>query len=261
MLISKLCNQDDFEQGWFREACAALKEPLPNYHRKLWEFCFIYQGLRERGMLMAGRRGLGFGVGREPLGSAFAAAGCAITLTDLDEQSAIRDGWVASNEHAAKLETLNERNICPPNQFRQLATFEFCDLNQIPSRYYGQFDFTWSSCVFEHCGSIDLGKQFILNQMSCLRRGGIAVHTTEYNLSSNHSTVESGGTVIYRRRDIEEMVQALRTAGYAVEIDFTPGRELIESYVDLPPYKLQPHLRLLLADYVCTSIGLIITKN
>jgi hypothetical protein len=28
----------------------------------------------------------------------------------------------------------------------------------------------------------------------------------------------------------------------------------------LPPYKLQPHLRLLLADYVCTSIGLIITR-
>jgi hypothetical protein len=114
--------------------------------------------------------------------------------------------------------------------------------------------------VFEHCGSIEQGKSFILNQMKCLRPGGVAIHTTEYNLSSNHSTVEDGGTVLYRQSDIEWMVSALREAGHSITIDFTPGREMVESYVDLPPYKLQPHLRLLLADYVCTSIGLIITR-
>jgi hypothetical protein len=63
MLNSKLCNQNDFEKDWFREACVKLHE-RHNYHRKLWEFCFIYQALLERGMLVPGKRGLGFGVGK-----------------------------------------------------------------------------------------------------------------------------------------------------------------------------------------------------
>ena len=39
-------------------------------HRKMWEWLFIAEALRERGMLAAGRRGVGFGVGQEPLVSA-----------------------------------------------------------------------------------------------------------------------------------------------------------------------------------------------
>ncbi len=42
-----------------------LKES-PRWHRKLWEFVMICQALWERGMLRAGRRGCGFGVGQEP---------------------------------------------------------------------------------------------------------------------------------------------------------------------------------------------------
>ncbi len=44
-------------------------------HRKMWEWLFIAEALAERGMLAEGRRGLGFGVGQEPLVAAFAATG------------------------------------------------------------------------------------------------------------------------------------------------------------------------------------------
>jgi SAM-dependent methyltransferase len=260
MLTSKICNQSDMEQIWFREACVKLREGELRYHRKLWEYCYIYQALKERGMLAPYRRGLGFGVGREPLGAAFASHGCEVVMTDMDEKKALGVGWTNTNEYAGELEILNDRGICEPREFWRLASFEVCDLNRIPDEYSERFDFTWSSCVFEHCGSIELGRKFISNQAKCLKPGGVAVHTTEYNLSSDEETVESGDTVIFRRKDIQAIADDLRMQGIQIEIDFSVGKQLYESYVDLPPYSQDPHLRLLLWKYIATSIGLIITK-
>ena len=31
----------------------------------------------------------------------------------------------------------------------------------------------------------------------CIKRGGVAVHTTEFNLSSNEETVENGNSALY----------------------------------------------------------------
>src|SRR5262249_38291312 len=135
-------------------------------HRKLWEFCYIAQALEERGMLGPGRRGLGFGVGREPLAELFASLGCEIVATDLDDEQARRAGWADTEQHASKLEALNERKICDPEIFRKLVAFRYVDMNAIPADLRG-FDFTWSSCSFEHLGSIDRGMRFILKQMDC----------------------------------------------------------------------------------------------
>lgn len=258
MLISQVCKQQDFESVWLQEACLALKEPL-QYHRKLWEYCYIYQGLLERGMLGPGRRGLGFGVGKEPLASLFASRGCYITATDLDAPSASVQGWAQSNMHAVGIQDLNERGLCDPKLFRQRVTFEVVNMNAIPPHLFNQFDFTWSSCSFEHCGSIALGKQFILNQMNCLKPGGVAIHTTEFNLSSNDQTLEEGPTVLFRLKDIEWMVHTLRAQGHSIEVDYSVGTGPIDRHIDVPPHS-NPHLRLLLAQYVTTSIGLIIEK-
>ena len=61
-------------------------------HRKMWEWLFIAEALRERGMLAAGHRGVGFGVGQEPLVALFAAAGCAVVATDQPHESAVASG-------------------------------------------------------------------------------------------------------------------------------------------------------------------------
>lgn len=63
---SRACRQADFETPWFSYWAEALGAH-PAYHRKLWEVVYICQALHERGLLTEGRRGLGFGVGREPL--------------------------------------------------------------------------------------------------------------------------------------------------------------------------------------------------
>lgn len=44
-------------------------------NRKIWEWCYVAEALSERGMLLPGRRGLGFAVGQEPLVALFASAG------------------------------------------------------------------------------------------------------------------------------------------------------------------------------------------
>lgn len=260
MLVSKLCNEADFRSDWHREWCAKLKQPV-TYHRKYWEFTFIAQALREHGALQPGKKGLGFAVGKEPLPALFAAHGCEILATDLEANLARSIGWETTIQGTNDLSELNALGICDPQEFARLVRYAHVDMNHIPADLEGQFDFTWSVCSFEHCGSIALGQRFILNQMECLRPGGIAVHTTEFNLSSDRKTIASGPTVLFRRSDIEHLAEELRRRGYAVEIDWTVGRGPIESYVDKPPYGRGPgHIRLRIGPYVATSLGLIVRR-
>jgi hypothetical protein len=141
-------------------------------------------------------------------------------------------------------------------------------MNHIPDDLRG-YDFTWSTCSFEHCGSLELGLRFLERQMECLRPGGVAVHTTEFNLSSNDDTLAEGPCVIFRLRDIEDVCRRLTEQGHHVEpLDLDPGSDELDRFVDPPPYyesAKEPygrikHLRLSLAGYASTSIGLIIRK-
>jgi hypothetical protein len=97
--------------------------------------------------------------------------------------------------------------------------------------------------------------------MACLRRGGIGVHTTEFNLSSNSKTYETPDLSLYRRRDIDQISKELRSLGHSVcEVNYFPGRGKIDRYIDLPPYSL-PHVKLSIFGFACTSIGLIVRKS
>ena len=132
-------------------------------------------------------------------------------------------------------------------------------MNDIPSDLRG-FDFTWSSCALEHLGTLGAGADFVVAQMDCLRPGGVAVHTTEYLVSSDEQTVEAGGTVFYRRRDIEELVARLRRLGHEIDVDYTEGTTPDDLHVDVPPYS-DVHLRTELSGYVTTSLALVVTKG
>ncbi len=208
-------------------------------------------------MLQPGRTGLGFAVGTEPLASMFVSMGCTVVASDMDPEEAAARGWVDTNQHAAGIDALNQRGLCPDALFRTNCSFRAVDMNDIPSDLTG-FDFVWSSCAFEHLGSIENGIEFVVNAMKCLKPGGIAVHTTEFNASSNEATLTEGGTVLFRRRDFEEIADRLVAAGHEISLDFTAGSLPADHHVDLPPYKQDVHLKLLLAEYVCTSYGIIV---
>lgn len=258
-LVSSLCTAEQLDSPAFRYWLAEIGEEW-RFHRKQWEFGYILQALYERGCMTTGKRGLGFAVGREALPSYFAARGCTVVATDLAATDTRASGWAESGEWASTVEVLNRRGLCDPDTFRERVTFRPVDMNHVPADLAG-FDFTWSSCSFEHCGSIELGKQFIMRQMNCLAPGGVAVHTTEFNLTSNTRTVTKGRTVIFRRTDIEELVQQLRAAGHHVEpLDLTIGTHPLDWFVDQRPYTPDRHLRKRQGRYAATSIGLIIRK-
>jgi len=243
----------------FRYWIKGLGEPWA-MRRKLWEFGYIIQALYERGMLQTGKRGLAFAVGQEMLPALFASMGCDIVATDLDESDQRSQVWAESDQHTSAVAPLNRRGICDPTEFAQRVSFRAVDMNRIPTDLT-DFDFTWSSCSFEHCGSIELGQQFIWNQMNCLKPGGIAVHTTEFNLSSNDETTSEGVTVLFRRRDIEEIVRQLRAKGHEVElINLDVGEGQADRCIDRKPYVAKQQMKLQLDDFVSTSIGLIIRK-
>lgn len=230
-------------------------------NRKAWEWCFIAQALKEHGALTTGKVGLGFGVGGEPLTASFAALGAGILATDLDVRDAAEVGWADSAQHAASKASLNDLGLCPPKEFDQLVHFEYCNMNQIPSKFDGQFDFVWSSCALEHLGSIENGKNFIYRSLECLKEGGIAVHTTEFNVSSNDETLTSGATVLFRRKDIQDIIGGVFQRGSRIHMNWDCGSMPKDYFVDIPPYRSDPHLKLRIEQYTITSVALVMVKG
>lgn len=258
-VTSQMATQAQIDSETYRDWVAQLRLPAIR-HRKYWEFAFIMQALEEQGMLATGKRGLGFGVGKEPLGALMVTRGCEIVASDAPTDAALAAGWGANDEHASGLAALNERQICDAETFAALASFRVIDMNHIPEDAC-DFDFCWSSCALEHLGSIEHGLAFIEASLSCLRPGGIAVHTTEFNLSSDAETVDHSSTVLFRRQDIDRLLGRLRDAGHHVEMNYNPGSGELDQYIDLPPFQLDPHIKLILGAFVSTSIGVLVRKS
>lgn len=210
-------------------------------------------------MVAPGKVGLGFAVGKEPLSALFASYGCRIQATDLPK-SGVAEAWSQTDQHAGGVQDLNELGICYPAVFKENVQFLPLDMTRIPSTFV-DLDFCWSSCALEHLGNLRRGMDFVLNAMRCLKPGGIAVHTTEFNVLSNDFTPDNCDSVLYRRRDLEELAHSLRSAGHVVcELDFTLGDTEADCYVDIPPYKHNPHIKLWLQGFVTTSYAIIVQK-
>jgi len=257
---SELCKAMDFKAGWFKRWCAELDEQ-PNFHRKQWEFVYIMQALWERGCIARGKKGLVFAVGTEPLPAMFAKYGCNILATDIFPEKGIEMGWENGNQLCFGTEQLNTRGICDATEFSKRVSYRAVDMNDIPGDL-GDFDFNWSSCSFEHLGTIEKGIIFLQDQMKTLKPGGWAVHTTEYNISSNDETQDNNDSVFYRKKDIEKIVALLRADGHYVdEPDYAFGGLPEDFKVDIYPYKQDVHLKLQIDKFVVTSIGLIIQKK
>ncbi len=257
---SELCKAKDIQQEWFKRWCTELGE-TPNYHRKQWEYVYILQALWERGCISKGKRGIGFAVGTEPLPSVFAKYGCDILATDILPEKGEQMGWTTANQLCTGVSSLYKCDICDEDTFNQRVEYMPVDMNDIPSDLR-HFDFNWSSCSFEHLGSIEKGKEFLRNQLKTLKPGGWAVHTTEFNISSNDETQDNNPTVVFRMRDIEEIVGELRRNGHWVEeLDYSLGGLPQDFAVDIIPHLQKVHLKLQVGPFVVTSIGLIIRKK
>ncbi|MEO6688099.1 MAG: class I SAM-dependent methyltransferase [Dokdonella sp.] len=260
-LTCEPCTRRRIDSPNFRYWASRMGLKPGGLHRKAWEWCFIAQALRERGLLERGFRGLGFAVGEEPLTSLFAGMGCEILATDLDFDRANNEGWVEGKQHASGVEQINSRGLCSPELFAANVRFCNVDMREIPESLNG-FDFLWSSCALEHLGSLRHGIDFVLNAMKCLRPGGIAVHTTELNVESDTSTLETGHDVIYRKRDLLGLADELRAQGdVAAPFDFDMGDSDADRHVDEPPYTGRFHLKLRIGGFASTSYAILVSRN
>jgi Methyltransferase domain len=224
-------------------------------NRKLWEYLFILNALDQFVGLRSGTRALGFGVGRERLVPLLAGFGCEVVATDYVEQ---RELWP---KMAQNLGDLFDPKICSEASFRSLVAFRNVDMNRIPSDLR-DFDCLWSCSSLEHIGGLQNGLDFIEAAMDCLRPGGIAVHTTEFNLVSNETTYETPNLSFYRRKDIEALAEQLLAKGHQIVLNFTRGDTLADLHINEDPAR-NWHLSLNVQAgmYVVTSIGIIVRKH
>ena len=261
MISSMVCRYEHWSTDWYTNWADLFGLPFSptgdQIQRKLWEFCAIGQALEERGMLRPGNSGVCFAAGREFLPSAFAAFGCDILATDLATD---QGKW--ETQHAASPDDLFYEHMVTREDFDKHVKFRHVDMRDIRGIEPDRYDFLWSSCSLEHLGSLDAGLNFVTNAMKFLRSGGIAVHTTEFNLSSNDKTITSGSNVVYRRCDIEELDRRLRRMRCGLEpVDFDGGYHPFDlDYVSPPHTESKPHIKIELGGYISTSILLIIHK-
>jgi hypothetical protein len=261
MLKSIACRADHFSEEWYRETVQTVWPVDPGaIHRKVWEYVAIYRALDERGMLTEGRTGLGFAVGREPLAGLFANRSVDVLATDIACGSTA-DAWNATRQHAAAKEALFDERLHDRNAFQRHVEFRVADMTNLSGVGRGAFDFIWSACALEHLGSLEAGMTFVKRSTQLLRPGGVSVHTTELNISSDDGTIDQGNTVIYRERDFRKLDRELREldAGL-VTLDLDPGTHEYDIKADYMPYHEngRQHLKLRLLGYISTSVLLIV---
>ena len=257
---SQMCTAAQFEEADY-DRWIGLMHRQKHQHRKQWEHVWICRVLEAMGSLRDGARGLGFGCGIEVLPAVFAAHGAFVTATDLGAEDRRARRWQETSQHLLSVDALSDPAICPPERFIERVRVSAVDMNAIPETLVDH-DFCWSSCSLEHLGSIDAGLRFIERSLDTLRPGGVAVHTTELNLTSDTRTIKKGGTVLFRRKDIEAFARRMEKAGHEVlPITWDQGDQPEDQIVDVPPYAADIHFKLALRSYVTTSFGLAIRKR
>jgi glycosyltransferase involved in cell wall biosynthesis/SAM-dependent methyltransferase len=264
LATNRLCIESDFYEDYHRYWASKLRIPS-TLNRKYWDWAIICQALFERGVLKEGNKGLGFAVGNEPLTSAFASMGCEVIATDQSPDNPNAEQyWGSTDQLCYEKRALNRRGICDSDQFDRLVSFRHVDMTNIPGDLKNeQFDFIWSSCSFEHVGSIERGVAFVIESLRCLKPGGLAVHTTEYNCNSNEATLVNDSLAFYRRKDIEWLIKELENAGHSVEpVTLNFGSSQLDMSPMHPPHDhKRPHLKVEIAGHIATSLLLVIHKS
>jgi hypothetical protein len=298
----------DFSSPWLQSRAREMNLDPSRLHRKTWECAIIAQIYRENvDPLHADHpRCLGFGVGREPLPLWLYNQGADVTATDYPGDN---PAWTSTNQHAANLADLGFFDVCAECQgggyFLGTPTtrcnscqgsgklsdkriqFLPVDMNNIPANLLsGSFDFAWSCGSFEHVGGIEQSLSFFCRQMSCLKPGGIACHTTEFNLDSANSqfrlgwyesTLNTRDLCLFRWQDLTDLAGRLWAQGdYLFPPDLTPSSSESDPsssasvaahpadiYVDSHPYTSDYHLNIRIGStaFKTTSICLIARKG
>jgi len=244
----------------------APSAPIRNtQNRKTWEWAYIAEAVTQAGLMAPGRRALGFGVGNEPMPALFASRGLDVLATDQAAEGG--DDWASTGQLMTGHSGLSRPYLISDDELASRVTVRNVDMNDVPDDL-GTFDVIWSSCVIEHLGSPARGLEFVLESCRLLTPGGIAVHTTELELSRRESTADYGHCAVYRLQDLKEFAKRLEEVNCEATFNFTVPMDTREdrwiSLVLVEGESAPPdvaHLKLAIGDSVSTSFGLLIRRR
>jgi SAM-dependent methyltransferase len=266
----KPCTRADLVSDWVRNWILALKHE-PMISRGHWQWAYVLQVLEDSGMLAPGRRGLGFGCGKEMLPSYLASRGVEVLATDLPLRHLDRSIW---RNATAAADDLHHAELVPRAEFDRLVTVDHVDMNAIPPTLAG-FDFCWSVCSMEHVGSIAGAMAFVENSLATVKPGGVAIHTSEINVNAAGPTSNNDPIAMPQRADFEALAAKLAAAGHEVgPLDFDFGDSAIDRFIDVPPYlngmdpaiRAQwpggnPHIKISVYGFPATPFGLWVRRR
>jgi SAM-dependent methyltransferase len=250
---------------WFRLLTGTTESELNPYNRKTWEWAYIAEAVAQAGLMKPGRAALGFGVGNEPLPALFASRGLDVVATDQGVESG--DRWASTGELMSGLSGLSRPHLVADEELASHVEVRNVDMNDVPADL-GTFDVIWSSCVIEHLGSPERGLDFVLESCRLLAPGGIAVHTTELELTARDTTADYGHCAVYRLVDLRGFAGRLSelnctsTFNFTVPMDTREDRWISLISVDgqLAPPDIA-HLKLAIGESLSTSFGLLIRRH
>jgi glycosyltransferase involved in cell wall biosynthesis/SAM-dependent methyltransferase len=218
----------DFETDTFRGLSKCMGHPIEQldsegrvyrYHRKVWEFCAIVEVFSRQ---LFGQRAkcLGFGVGLEAIAPWLARCDMRVLATDLDVagDDNAREKWADTGQNATGIEAIHAANstVCDLPTLRENLSFRFVDMRAIPHDLKrGEFDFVWSCGTLEHIGGKGAGVGFMVEALKCLRPGGVACFTTEYNYT-NDANVDEDDLCLYTKENLVSIRDLLVELGYTV---------------------------------------------
>jgi 2-polyprenyl-3-methyl-5-hydroxy-6-metoxy-1,4-benzoquinol methylase len=273
-IACKPSTQADISSDWVAHWCRELHMGRV-FHRKVWELAYVLQAIYRHGSMRPGARGLGFGCGQEVIPSYLAARGVTVTVTDQPPEAMEREGWSKTGQHTETLESCFHPHLVSREDFDAHVSLRYVDMNAIDPTL-GDYDFCWSVCAFEHLGSIEKGLAFVENALQTVRPGGLAVHTTEFNIANAGPTIDNWPTVLFQRRHFTELAERLRAKGHDVApLDFDVGHQPLDKFIDIPPYQTSwdedirkawegdgtPHLKVAVDGFVSTCFGLIVRRG
>lgn len=158
-----------------------------------WEAAYAMQVFTRSGSAAPGARGLGLGVGAQPVPSALAAAGCEVVAAD----------------HAPGL----DHNAGEPGV--DGVHRRAFDMGAVP-RDLARFDFAWLPSALRHFRTVEEGVGFLEAGLLCLKPGGLMVATVAFDPEPTGVSRRKDGAPALDRRRLERLCLSYLALGHEV---------------------------------------------
>jgi hypothetical protein len=212
--VSQICTPSQIQETAFARSCAAIgKSPAPSV--SLWESCFVLQVLDRYGLIARGSEGLGLADLDNPIIPVLIARGCRLVLGEHGAAPLTPDEWLED-----RWQELARYTDLPPDEKQRIKIAQ--TYMPAPQDNLGLFDFLWSRSLATMM-DLTTAHGMVVNSMTRIRPGGIAIHMLKMRIPSN-DTSDGAGAIGFTRDDIQRLALDIVSQGHIVaQLKFARG--------------------------------------